>query len=85
MTLQEFKNSLKPLYWKDLSVADALYAIRAGVVYMIMRNNNELHSLVVTDFSGTNSYKFKTLEDAQKKAQDMMRDKITTYFYLRTE
>lgn len=85
MTSQEFKKALRPLYWVDFAVSDAWYANRAGVVYMVMRNNNDLYTLVVTDFSGTNSYKFKTLEDAQKKAEDMMRDKITTYFYLRTE
>lgn len=85
MTSQEFKKALKPLYWVDFAVSDAWYANRAGVVYMVMRNNNDLYTLVVTDFAGTNSYKFKTLEDAQKKAEDMMRDKITTYFYLREE
>lgn len=85
MTLQEFKKDLKPLYWVDFTVSDAWYANRAGVVYMVIRNNNDLYTLVVADFAGTSTYKFKTLEDAQKKAEDMMRDKITTYFYLREE
>lgn len=85
MTLQEFKKTLKPLYWVDFAVSDAWYANRAGVVYMVMRNNNDLYTLVVTDFTGTSTYKFKTLEAAQKKANDIMRDRITTYFHLRTE
>lgn len=85
MTLHEFKKDLKPLYWVDFTVSDAWYANRAGVVYMVIRNNNDLYTLVVADFAGTSTYKFKTLEAAQKKANDIMRDRITTYFHLRTE
>lgn len=83
MTLQEFKKTLKPLYWVDFAVSDAWYANRAGVVYMVMRNNNDLYTLVVTDFTGTSTYKFENLEAAQKKANDMMRDRVTQYFNLK--
>ena len=80
MTLQEFKKTLKPLYWVDFAVSDAWYANRAGVVYMVMRNNNDLYTLVVTDFTGTSTYKFENLEAAQKKANDMMKEGIIRYF-----
>lgn len=85
MTLQEFKKSLKPLYWVDFAVSDAWYANRAGVVYMVMRNNNELYTLIVSDFTGISTCKFKSLESAQKKAEDMMRNRLTTYFDLTVE
>ena len=79
MTLQEFKKDLKPLYWVDFTVSDAWYANRAGVVYMVIRNNNDLYTLVVADFAGTSTYKFKTLE-AIKKANDIMKEGIIRYF-----
>ena len=50
---------------------------------MVMRNNNDLYTLVVTDFTGTSTYKFENLEAAQKKANDMMRDRVTQYFNLK--
>lgn len=80
MTLQEFKKTLKPLYWVDFAVSDAWYANRAGVVYMVIRNNNDLYTLVVAGFEGTSTYKFKNLEAAQKKANDIMKEGIIRYF-----
>lgn len=79
MTPQKFSEAIKPLYWSDLNIPDTLFCRRAGITYIIIRANSKLYTLIVTDFTGSITYKFDSLEKEKEKANHIMECQLMQY------
>ena len=78
--MEELLESLKPLYWSELNISNAWFCRRAGITYMIVMANTDLYTLLTTDFTGSITYKFNSLEKAQEKANHIMECQMMHYF-----
>lgn len=88
MTKKELLDSIKPLSWieRNTTVVSVLRGRRAGVNYLIDKSYKEKVNLEIRDYiRGTGFIECNSVEEAIKKANDYMIDKILQYFNIEEE
>lgn len=83
MTRKELLDNIKPLSWieRNTTIISILRGRRAGVNYVIDKSYKEKVTLEIRDYiRGTGFIECNSVEEAIKKANDYMIDKIIQYF-----